>query len=213
MARLRTDPSEAYQARLKAGLLQRLDELEAQAKAKQGSFWQTLWRKPVWQAAFIAVFAVFVAGMLWRMGIIFPELSQPTATVTTTATETVTVPAQLFLSVDASTDKPVYQSGEYVRINLKLTNENPGYLTLGNLPPIVSLMSADTQEPVFTFGAGAGTRTLAPNQTVSFTLTWDQEDFYGQPVTGVYYLEIEDLVYQGQPVQLHLDEPVTFEII
>ena len=43
-------------------------------------------------------------------------------------------------------------------------------------------------------------------------LIWDQEDFDGNPVTGPYYIELEDLVYQGIPVQLHLAQPVEFNI-
>jgi hypothetical protein len=227
MSVLRPIPSDTFQAQLKAGLLQKLDAQEARAKEGQGSFWRTLWRQPVWQGAITVAFAVFIVGMLWRAGIFSPELSQPTATETSTptqtttstttetatATETATIPQEVFLSVDAATDKIIYESGEKVRIELELINRSPEQLTIEKLPPILSLMSIETGQPVFTFAAGQETRTLAPNQTVKFTLTWNQVDFHGQPVTGVYYLEIEDLVYQGQPIQLHLGTPVLFEIV
>ena len=82
-----------------------------------------------------------------------------------------------------------------------------------NLPPIVSLMDAKTRLPVYTFASGQQVRTIAPNGTIHFILVWHQEDFDGEPVSGRFYIEIEDLVYLDQPIQLHLEEPVEFDVI
>jgi len=241
MSEIRPDPSESYQAQLKARLLQKLDEQEAIAREKQGRFWKSIWRQPVWQGAIMVAFAVVVVGLLWRAGAFAPEFPEATTTptispTTTTITPTQTIPPpptttttvapttaptttptqipqEVFISVYADTDKLVYQPGEEVMIGIVLTNDGPTSITLENLPPIVSLMAADTQQPVFTFSAGNEIRTLTPNQTVHFILTWNQEDFDGESVTGLFYVEIEDLIYNGQPILLHLDQPVQFDIL
>jgi hypothetical protein len=235
MAALRPVPAESYRNNLKARLLQKLDERETAELERRGRFWNALWRQPVWQGAIMVAFAVIVVGLLWRAGIITWEPSQPTVLPTTTSIPTTTIPGttaptttspttqptvsptqipgQIFVSIAASTDKSVYQSGEEVKIELILRNDGREAFTIEKVPPILSLMDIDTQQPVFTFTAGTETRTIAPNQTVKFTITWDQLDFDGEPVTGSFYIEVEDLVYLDQPVQLHLDSPVEFDIL
>ena len=178
----------------------------------------------------MVAFAVIIVGLLWRAGIITPEppeatttptaietvipTTQPTATATTTQPTTMPtqIPQEVYLSVDARTNKLIYESGEEVIIELMLTNDGQNYLTMEKLPPILSLMDAGTKQPVYTFTSGQQIETIAPNQTVSFILTWNQEDFEGELVSGRFYIEIEDLVYLDQPIQLHLDEPVQFDI-
>jgi hypothetical protein len=56
-------------------------------------------------------------------------------------------------------------------------------------------------------------RTLAPGTTAKFSYSWDKTDFEGQSVTGSYYIELEDLEYQGQTLKFQLPRPVRFEII
>jgi hypothetical protein len=220
---LRQSPSESFQAHLKARLFQKLDEQESPAYQQEG-FWRRLWRQPIWQGAVMVAFAIIVVSLLWRAGIIAPgepevTTTTPTMTQTTTtatATET-TIPTQIpqeaYLSVDAGTNKPVYQPGEEVFIELVLTNDGHDDITMEKLPPIVSLMDLETRRPVYTFSAGQQTMTMAPNQAIHFTLVWNQEDFEGKPVSGSFYIEIEDLVYLDRPVQLHLDYPVEFDIV
>ena len=236
---LRTSPSESFQAQLKARLLQKLDEQEAIALERRESFWGNIWRQPIWQGAVMVAFAVIVVGLLWRAGIIAPELPEATTTPTATATPTTvptttvptttsmpttaptttptTIPTQIpqdvYLRLDANTNKLIYESGEEVIIELILTNDGQNYLTMEKLPPIVSLMDAGTKQPVYTFTSGQQIMTIAPNQTISFILTWNQEDFEGELVSGRFYIEIEDLIYLDQPIQLHLDDPVQFDII
>ena len=215
VAGLRREPSTGYQSGLRASLLQKLEERARKSAEKKAGFWG-IWRQPVWQGVVTAVFVVIILSVLWRAGVFSPSITPtPTTTMTqTTMTQTVTTqPAQgIRLSFSVRTDKALYQSGEDVEIILTMQNNEPGQLTLENLPPIISLMSADTAKPVYTFAGGKETHTLAPNQTIEFTLVWNQEDFEGNPVTGRYYIELEDLVHQGMPVQLHLAQPVEFDI-
>ena len=222
ISKLRPNPSAAYQANLKARLLQKLEEQEAKAESIRGRFWENMWRQPVWQGIMVVLIVVIVGSALWRAGVFTPTppvATTPSATVpsttvapTTTATPT-HIPQVILLSADARTDKSVYQTGEEVRIELTVRNASQRQITIEKLPPIVSLMQADTQKPVYTFSAGDEIRTLAPNETVSYNLTWNQVDFEGRQVSGSFYVELEDLEYQGSPVQLHLDQPVQFEIL
>jgi hypothetical protein len=116
------------------------------------------------------------------------------------------------VSVEAKTDKSTYQPGEEVKIELAMRNVTKGQLTVTDFPPILSLMQADTKQPVYTFAAGIAVRTLAPDAIATYTYIWKQVDFQGRPVTGDYYIELEDLEYNGVPVQLNLNNPVRFKI-
>ena len=96
---------------------------------------------------------------------------------------------------------------------MSLTNSGPTPVVLTDLPPIVSILSADTHQAVYTFPAGTGSLTLPISAQVDFDLTWDGRDFNGQPVTGRCYIELEDLNYGDQPVPLPLDAPAQFDIL
>jgi hypothetical protein len=223
MAALGATPSAEFRARLKASLLQKLADREA-LKEKTGSFWDVFRRHPVWQGAIAALLVIIVISIVWRAGFFQPSISEPapttTLTTTTTAKATVTataaapVPSQATLvSVAASTDKATYRPGETVSIEVDMKNVTGAPLTLEDLPPILSLMQAETGEPVYTFTAGSEVRKLAPDEVIRFAYTWNQVDFSGQPVTGRYYIELEDLEYQGRPIQMNLGQPVRFEIL
>ncbi len=209
LAGLRRNPSPGYQSSLRARLLQQLEERARKSEEKKVSFW----RQPVWQGVVAAVFVIIILSVLWRAGVFSPPTPPyPTTTATPTAKPPIATAQGIRLSFSVRTDKAAYQPGENVEIILTIGNAEPRQITLEKLPPIVSLMSAETSKPVYTFTSGTDTRTLAPNQTITLTLVWNQEDFGGNPVTGRYYIELEDLVYQGMPVQLHLAQPVEFYI-
>jgi len=234
MAALRPAPDEAFARLLQARLLEQLRQREA-ARAARTGFWERLRRQPVWPAVVTVVFVVILAALLWRAGV-FPTqapsptvtptttaTSSPTATMTTTATATPTTTATttatqpggvvVSLEAGASTDRGTYAPGEPVAITVTLANTGPTAVVLNDMPPIVSVLSAVTREPVYTFAAGDRSVTLGTAKQVSFELTWDQRDFNGQPVTGSYYIELEDLNYGDQPVPLPLQTPAPFEII
>jgi hypothetical protein len=218
MAALTTAPSAQYQARLKARLLQKLDEQEARKRERRGSFWGLLRTSPAWQGAVAALFIIIIISIIWRSGFFQPSIPAPAPAYPDTKAPAATTPAAkpppaTLISVDASTDKAAYQPGETVKIELAMRNITKGQLTVTDFPPILSLMQEDTQQPVYTFTAGKDTRILAPNDVARYTYTWKQVDFKGRPVTGSYYIELEDLEYQGRAIQLNLSQPARFEIL
>jgi hypothetical protein len=227
MTALGAAPSPEYRARLKARLLQKLAEQEALKPVKQDSFWNIFRGHPVWQGAVAALFVIIIISIIWRAGFFQPSIpAPPVATTTPTATTIPTTAAPTVsptqapapspatpVSVEASTDKATYQPGETVRIELSMKNVSPASLTIEKLPPILSLMQVETGQPVYTFTAGKDVRTLASNEVARFVYAWNQTDFKGRPVTGSYYVELEDLEYQGRPVQLNLSQPVRFKIL
>jgi len=237
MAALRPDPREVFQRQLQARLTEQLRIREAEAAAR-GSFWERLRRNPVWQGVTAAVFVIILAALLWRSGVFHPSLEPtqvPTATSTTTATTTTPAPTTtatatqtvtptatatatqpstvVSLKAGATTDKQAYLPGEAVAITVTLTNAGPTPVVLTDLPPIVSILSADTGQPVYTFAAGKNSLNVPTGTAVQFTLDWNGRDFNGQPVTGSYYIELEDLNYGDQPVPLPLETPARFDIV
>jgi hypothetical protein len=212
IARAGEEPSAQFKARLKASLLQKLEQREARKKQTRG--FRGMFRQPAWQAAVAVILIIIVVSIIWRAGYFpLPKPGQPAAPATTTAAPATTAPAQkLLVSIDAKTDKAVYQPGETVKIELTMKNTSQNTLTVTDFPPILSLMRADTKQPVYTFAAGKGTRTLATNDVATYTYAWNETDFNGQPVTGSYYVELEDLEYNGQPFRLNLNQPAQFEI-
>jgi hypothetical protein len=234
MSRLVPAPSAQFSTRLKAGLQQKLDEREARAEEKRGWSWNFL-RRPAWQAVIAVLAVILIVSIVWRSGVFRPsiEAPKPSVTTTTTVVPTTTAPTTgapapsttatttpsattapgALLSVSAMTGKSTYQAGEQVGINVSMGNSSSQKLTLANLPPILSIMSAATEKPVYTFSAGKETLTLGPGDTLRFNYTWDGLDFNGVRVTGLYYVELEDLEYQGIQVPLHLGQPAYFEVL
>ena len=83
-------------------------------------------------------------------------------------------------------------------------------MKMDKLPPILSVMSSDTGKPVYTFAAGKEIRTLAIGDSVQYVYSWNDADFNGQLATGKYYIELEDMDYQGQTLKFHQPNPVQF---
>jgi hypothetical protein len=225
MGELGAKPSAQYQTRLKASLLQKLEEQEAPQKEKRGSFWDVFRSHPVWQGAVAVLVVIIALTIVWRAGFFQPLMTPPeqaTAPAATSAPTTKAAPATapdkgitggILISIEAKTDKATYQAGEDVKIELIMRNISQKQLTIQDFPPILSLMQEDTKQPVYTFTAGKATWTLAPNDVARYTYTWKQVDFKDQPVSGSYYIELEDLEYNGIPVQLNLIQPVRFKIL
>ena len=224
-------PSTQFSTRLKAGLLQKLDEREARAKENRGWSWNFL-RRPAWQAVIAVIVVVLVVSVVWRSGVFRPTIEAPSKTMTTTTTASptttpaptattapttmlpsVTTAPGALLSVGAWTSKSAYIPGEGIGISILMGNSSKQQLALEKLPPILSIMREDTGKPVYTFAAGKETTTLAPGASVQFNYTWDGLDFNGARVSGRYYIELEDLEYQGNAVPLHLSQTPYFEVL
>jgi hypothetical protein len=223
VTRLGEAPSAQYKARLKASLLQKLEEREARQKQKRG--FRGMFQQPAWQVAIAAILVIITITVIWRSGFFQPSVRAPkyapeTTATTTTAAPTTTAPGTTnaptvprLVSIDAKTDKAAYQPRETVKIDISMKNVSGQTLTITDFPPILSLMRADTKQPVYTFAAGKETRVLATNAVATFTYAWNETDFNGQAVTGSYYVELEDLEYNGQPYRLNLNNPVRFQIV
>ncbi len=188
----------------------RLADLAARDAAREARWsWFPQWlRRPVWQAAIVLVIAI-VAGVLT-----YNNLLQPPVVVQAPA-PVIELPPRgpAMVAVAGAASKITYAYGETVGITVSLRNDSEQTLRIDQFPPILSLMRADSREPVYTFRAGNESRTLGPNETSSFAVTWNQLDEWGQVVPpGGYYVELEDLDLQGRAVQLAFSRPVTFNI-
>jgi hypothetical protein len=134
--------------------------------------------------------------------------------VTTAAPTTAASGTNQYLAAAGNTDKAAYISGEKVNIRMVWQNVTAQNLTVEQFPPIISLMQKSTGQPVFTFKAGQTALTLAPGEQAEYAAQWDQMDAYGRPaVPGSYYVELEELYYQGQAVPMKLSSPVEFRIL
>ncbi len=202
MIALRQSPDPQFQADLKARLLQKLAEQDVKAHApEKPGFWRRLWPQArAWQVAMAVLAILIIGGIVWRTGTLRSTAPPP--------------PPGTLLTVDASTNKAKYRPGEEVRIDVVMTNVSPRPLKIEQFPPILSLMRADTRQPVYTFSAGQSARTLAPGEDAEFTLSWNQLDRWNRPAPGGgYYIELENLDLQGQSTQLNLRQPVRFDIL
>ena len=198
MASLRPVPRPEFKSRLKATLLQKLAENEAH-RAERPNWLQALVSRPAYAVALAAFFIVVIFGGLWASGVFEPSQAPFTPTV---------------MRVDADTNKATYNRGEQVTINISLKNITSETLNFTEYPPIVSLMKESDHMAAYTFAAGTQAKSLAPGETATFALTWDQRDARGNLVAaGRYSLELEDLYYQGAIVKLTPVEPVKFRIV
>ena len=133
-------PSAQYQARLKASLLQKLEEQEARKKEARGSFWGIFRSHPVWQGAVALLLVIIVITIVWRAGFFQPSITAPahapaaTTAVPTTTAAAPTTTAGTLVSVDAKTDKLAYQPGETVKIEISMKNVSEKPLTDNGFP-------------------------------------------------------------------------------
>jgi hypothetical protein len=193
-------PRTRLKSDLKPRLRRELAEREAKKAAGGGNRFLGLLRRPVWQAAVAAVFVITVVTTLWATGVFTREPGG-------------IAPPGTILAVAGDTSKNAYAAGEPVEISLSVKNVTNDALTLERFPPNLSLMNADTREAVYTFSRGGSTVTLAPGQETRFTTTWDQTDSRGARASpGSYFVELEDLEYQGEPLRLTFVGVVSFDI-
>jgi hypothetical protein len=183
---LKRAPSLEFKTRLKADLLRKLDPQVVHGTGR-GWLWQLVSR-PMTQAALILMVILIAGTTMWATGVFNPPAT----------------PVPTVLKAAAGTNKTVYLPGEPVLITV---------LTMAEFPPIVSLMRAADKQAAYTFQSGSSIKVIEPAQTATFSLSWDQQGDSGQQVSpGRYYIELEDLYYQGVAVKLNLDKPVEFSI-
>jgi hypothetical protein len=246
MTHLRAEPSIQFQSSLKARLLQKLSEKEADAH--EGWFWRLIPREAIWQTVAVFAVMVLVGAVVW--GTMFrnpqsPMVQAPTPSITVaptttapsmtmapttkpalttsaaapatsaapTTTTTPAIAAPTYLVASGNTNKSVYQTGETVTIHMTWQNVTTRGLTINEFPPILSVMDKASGQPVFTFAAGKSSQTLAPGEKASYDQVWNQLDFQGRQVApDGYYIELEEMYFQGKSVPLKLTAPVNFLI-
>jgi hypothetical protein len=227
-------PSARFQSQLKAELLQKLTAREALKEEKPG-FWKIFRSHRGWQVAVAAAFVIILASVIWRAGYFQPAAAPttpPAPNPALTIAPTTTVPAPMraptntitattqaapsggaLEGVMVSTDRATYLSGETVGIDLTLTNTGAAPLTLQKLPPVLSIIQAETGQSVYTFASGNKALTLAANENVTFHYGWTGKDFSGRAVIGSFYIALEGLQYNGQSVPPNAGSPARFEIL
>lgn len=105
-----------------------------------------------------------------------------------------------FYSVQTSLvpDKPIYLLGEPVQMELILTNESTGNVTVAQVPPAIDLVTSgydqatsgeglDPQRLIKSFPTGNAEITLGSGQEVTYQFTWDQRDNNGKQASPGWY--------------------------
>ena len=238
MKAMRSEPSPQYHDLLKNKLLASIHAGEAEPEQKL-SWLDKFVRQPVWRTVTAVVVIAIISGIIWAAGFFKePGISQESSdrnqavmTSAATALPQASVPPSLkaagampaasesaavsLLQASGTTDKIVYtnSSSDPVDITITLENVSGQPLSIPQYPPILSMMQSATMQPVFTFMAGDIATSLAPGESVTYSVTWDQRDTRGNLVSpGTYYLELEDLDLQGQEMKLNFASSVQFEI-
>jgi hypothetical protein len=191
-------PRAGFQAALDSRLRTRMAELEEEGRVgDKRSWWQRLAARPAWLVAAAAVFIVAIGILVWAAGVLQPA-AQPS-----------------IISASASTSKATYASGEQVNIRVDLENVSGSTLFIDRYPPNLSIMDAQTNQPVYTTAAGEHGISVPAGNRLDFAVQWDQRDANGQIVApGRYYIELEDFIDRdGQPIPLRFARPVEFEVL
>jgi|GEM_PF-1715520 len=99
---------------------------------------------------------------------------------------------EIFIEADASMDKPSFLPGEDIVIELSFKNVRSEPFQLEPFPPQIEIMRPSPyDEPVRSFTAGTGSRSLEPGEVATYTLVWDQNDEQGQQIPyGYYYIKL-----------------------
>jgi hypothetical protein len=218
MISLKEAPSPEYQNQLKVRLVHKLAE---QQKKEQTPWLSRILRQPAWVVSISAFVLVLITVVIMASATdlfkrIGPNYSGviTTATVTTAATATTQPsPSGMMMAAAASTDKTEYAAGQDIQIKISLRNDTANSLKIDDFPPIVSVLNADTGLAVYTFERKITGLVISPLTTASYSLTWNQKTAAGTPAgPGNYYIELEDINYNGNAVKLTLTTPARFTI-
>ncbi|HTY82115.1 MAG TPA: hypothetical protein VMB24_04975, partial [Dehalococcoidales bacterium] len=183
------EPTAQFQARLRAHLIEKLEAQQASKREEGWSFFRALrqpaWQAViavvlvvlvitvVWREGVFQTHEENIAPSTVPTMTVPPTQSVPAATTTapksatTTAAPTTTKAtttnaagaAGPVVSIDANANKAAYQPGETVSIRISMRNVSGQTLDLTDFPPILSVMRADTKQPVYTFRAGTAKMT------------------------------------------------------
>ena len=162
-----------------------------------------------WQAASVAATVIIIAvvAIIWQFGgvgqtpLTLPAPTETPAPVpmpvpapTPTPTPTPAPGPRILIEADANIEKESYLPGEDIVIELSFKNVMDEPFQLNPFPPLIEIMRPSPSEPVRSFPAGVGSKSLEPGEVVNYTLTWDQHDDQGQQVDyGYYHLKLGDV--------------------
>jgi hypothetical protein len=186
----RVQPSQAFQSALKQRLLAKLAAMEAeepkQHQASVSRWLADLFSQRAWQVAGAALAVVVVAAIVtWRMGLFQNQVPVVTNPYPTVAIDT-----------RATLDRDSYQLGQSVEIHLLFRNVSNQTLEFP-WPPAMRIETTDAQM-VRAFAPGKVSNSLAPGQSETYSLTWDQRDGGGGQVAAGEYLIVVPNVKLGE---------------
>ena len=93
---------------------------------------------------------------------------------------------------ELKTDKSAYVQDEPVMLTFTITNTSDWPAPLDYVPPRVTIYSVQEHRNVAVLRYGDGRRVLQPDETASFTMTWDQMHFEGgRAAAGRYIARVE----------------------
>jgi len=203
----RGEPSAAFQEGLKKRLLSKLAEEEvadARRRSETTSFWDWLRnlvpQNPAWRTAAVTVTVAVVALVVaWGSGLFSPGEGP---IVTGPLPPTASVEAR------ASTQETTYSTGEEIDIQFTFRNVADEIFTFP-FPPEIRIGDLGT-EVVRTFDVGQDAITLAPGQSETYQLTWDQENDAGEQVPpGDYQVIIPNVpLGEGKGVVSLVESPI-----
>jgi len=205
----RVDPTDKFKNRLKGQLLGELARQEAEAsntEERRGSFlsfWGRLfavnygWRPLMVTAVFIALALVVV----WRIGVFSPPDSGPVivAPPASTPPGMLGVPPgpeiPVVMDIFIRSSRSHYSMGEEISLEIIFQNTIDEPLTIEPFPPEFHLVAGGTERPVIhLFESGDQILNLAPQESNTITLTWDQLDMNGLPVPpGDYTIRVSPI--------------------
>ena len=89
-------------------------------------------------------------------------------------------------------DKSAYVQGETVTLTFTITNTSDWLAPLDYVPPRVTIYSVQEHRNVAVLRYGDGRRVLKPDESASFTMTWDQVHFEGgRAAAGRYVARVQ----------------------
>jgi hypothetical protein len=141
-------------------------------------------------------------------------------TTTTSSTKTTTTPATTSMTVtsagslvraEGNVDKSSYIPGENIKISITFINISLKPLQI-ELPPALTIWQTQPLKPVFNFTLTREIVSLSPDETINYSIEWDQRDNNGIFVTsGTYQLE-GYITYQGKQLQIIFTNQVIIDI-
>jgi hypothetical protein len=196
----RIEPTPDFKESLRKKLLSKAveQEMETERERESGNnFWKKAMNfiphSPAWRTV-TATIAVFVVAfvIVWSLGIFSGPTNPP---ILGTTPPTGNVPQGL-VEVTATTSKSTYMVGETIDIVFLFKNTSEETVTLATFPPEI-IIAASSLKPYKMISGGAA-KTLAPAETVEYSITWDQLDNEGLQVpAGDYIINILDIELDG----------------